>query len=69
MLFVHDPFREERFVAEGFGTNRRPVMHNDFVVIGPAKDPARIKTLKTATDVFDEIAKGSTLCIKGRRTR
>jgi tungstate transport system substrate-binding protein len=56
MLFVHDPFREEKFVAEGFGINRRTVMHNDFVVIGPAKDPARIKTLKTAPDVFEEIA-------------
>jgi tungstate transport system substrate-binding protein len=56
MLFVHDPFREEKFAAEGFGVNRRTVMHNDFVVIGPAKDPARIKALKTATDVFDEIA-------------
>jgi tungstate transport system substrate-binding protein len=60
MLFVHDPFREEKFAAEGFGVNRRTVMHNDFVVIGPAKDPARIKTLKTATDVFDEIAEKAT---------
>ena len=42
MLFVHDPFREEKFIAEGYGVNRRAVMHNDFVILGPAKDPARI---------------------------
>jgi tungstate transport system substrate-binding protein len=33
MLFVHDPFREQKFVAEGFGVNRRSVMHNDFVIV------------------------------------
>jgi tungstate transport system substrate-binding protein len=56
MLFVHDPFREEKFVAEGYGVNRRVVMHNDFVIVGPGKDPARIKGLKSAVEVFEEIA-------------
>ncbi len=42
VLFVHDPFREEKFVAEGYGVNRRLVMHNDFVILGPKKDPAHI---------------------------
>ncbi|HMK49719.1 MAG TPA: substrate-binding domain-containing protein, partial [Thermodesulfovibrionales bacterium] len=56
MLFVHDPFREAKFVAEGYGVNRRPVMHNDFVITGPSKDPARIKKLKTAVEAFEEIA-------------
>ncbi len=37
MLFVHDPFREEKFIAEGYGVNRRAVMHNAFVIVGPAK--------------------------------
>ena len=37
MLFVHDPFREEKFVAEGYGVNRRSVMHNDFVIAGPGQ--------------------------------
>ncbi len=46
LLFVHDPFREEKFVAEGFGVNRRAVMHNMFVIPGPAEDPARIKGSK-----------------------
>jgi len=66
MLFVHDPFREEKFVAEGFGVNRRAVMHNDFVIAGPAKDPARIKGLKTAIEAFEEIAeKGAPFVSRG----
>jgi tungstate transport system substrate-binding protein len=56
MLFVHDPFREEKFVAEGYGVNRRAVMHNDFVIVGPPKDPARISKLRTAIEAFEEIA-------------
>ena len=39
-MFVHDPAAEERFAAEGFGLQRRPVMYNDFVLVGPARDPA-----------------------------
>jgi tungstate transport system substrate-binding protein len=56
MLLVHDPFREEKFVAEGYGVNRRAVMHNDFVIAGPGNDPAKIKSAKTAIDAFEEIA-------------
>jgi tungstate transport system substrate-binding protein len=66
MLFVHDPFREEKFVAEGYGVNRRPVMHNDFVIVGPAKDPAHISKLKTAIEAFEEIAeKGVSFISRG----
>ena len=66
MLFVHDPFREEKFVAEGYGVNRRAVMHNDFVVVGPAKDPAGIRKSKTAIEVFEEIAeKGASFVSRG----
>ena len=43
VVFVHDPAAEEKFVAEGFGIGRRPVMYNDFVLVGPAADPARVK--------------------------
>jgi tungstate transport system substrate-binding protein len=43
VLFVHDTPAEEKFVAEGFATQRRNVMYNDFVLIGPAADPARLK--------------------------
>lgn len=40
VVFVHDPVAEERFVAEGFGLQRLPVMYNDFVLVGPRADPA-----------------------------
>ena len=43
VVFVHDPAAEERFVAEGFGVKRYPVMYNDFVIVGPRSDPARAK--------------------------
>jgi tungstate transport system substrate-binding protein len=43
VLFVHDQVAEEKVVAEGFGIKRYPVMYNDFVLIGPAADPAKVK--------------------------
>jgi tungstate transport system substrate-binding protein len=43
VLFVHDQAAEEKFVAEGFGLQRRPVMYNDFVLVGPKDDPAGVK--------------------------
>ncbi|MEO7241547.1 MAG: substrate-binding domain-containing protein [Variovorax sp.] len=42
ILFVHDQPAEEKFVGEGFGLPRRPVMYNDFVLVGPAGDPAGV---------------------------
>jgi tungstate transport system substrate-binding protein len=43
IVFVHDTAAEEKFVAEGFANKRMPVMYNDFVVVGPAADPAKAK--------------------------
>lgn len=43
VVFVHDQVAEEKFVAEGFGIKRFPVMYNDFVVVGPQADPANVK--------------------------
>ena len=43
VLFVHDQVAEEKFVAEGHGLKRQPVMYNDFVIVGPRSDPAGIK--------------------------
>jgi tungstate transport system substrate-binding protein len=43
VLFVHDQVAEEKFVADGFGLPRRPVMYNDFIVVGPKADPAGAK--------------------------
>jgi tungstate transport system substrate-binding protein len=43
VVFVHDTAAEERFVAEGFGLRRQPVMYNDFVLVGPRSDPAGVR--------------------------
>ena len=43
VVFVHDQVAEEKFVADGWGLKRQPVMYNDFVLIGPAADPAKAK--------------------------
>ena len=56
VIFVHARAREEQFVKEGYGTKRYAVMHNDFVILGPAMDPAGIKGSKSATGAFEKIA-------------
>jgi len=43
VVFVHAKSLEEKFVSDGFGVRRRPVMYNDFIIIGPASDPASIR--------------------------
>ena len=56
VIFVHAKAREEKFVAEGYGTKRYAVMHNDFVIIGPAKDPAGVKGMKGPAGPLRRIA-------------
>jgi tungstate transport system substrate-binding protein len=56
VLLVHSPDAEQAFMAAGNGVDRRLVMHNDFVIIGPAKDPAGIKGDQQAADAFQRIA-------------
>jgi tungstate transport system substrate-binding protein len=56
VLLVHSPEAEAKFVAGGYGINRRLVMHNDFIVVGPPADPAGIKSAKTSVDAFKKIA-------------
>ncbi len=56
VVFVHDRAAEDRFVAEGFGGPRRHVMFNDFVLIGPAADPAGIAGLRDTTVALRRIA-------------
>lgn len=58
IVLVHAPGLEKEFVKKGFGVNRTGVFYNDFVVVGPKEDPARVKNLKKATDVFKKIARG-----------
>lgn len=55
-LMVHDTAGEEKFVAEGYGTERRDVMYNDFVIIGPTSDPAGIADAESAADAMTRIA-------------
>ena len=61
VLLVHSPDAEKAFMADGPGRNRRLVMHNDFVVVGPPSDPAGIKGLKSAPEAFRKLAGASAL--------
>jgi tungstate transport system substrate-binding protein len=55
-LLVHDRPGEDKFVAEGYGIDRRDVMYNDFVIVGPNADPAHIRGLKDARKALMQIA-------------
>lgn len=56
VVFVHDRMAEDRFVAEGFGGPRRHVMFNDFIIVGPAADPARVAGLRDTNDALRRVA-------------
>ena len=56
VLFVHDRASEEAFVAEGFGVERYDVMHNDFVIVGPASDSARVRGFTDVAVALSAIA-------------
>lgn len=56
VLLVHSPAAEKKFMADGFGVERSIVMHNDFVVVGAAADPAAIKGAKSTPEAFKTIA-------------
>jgi tungstate transport system substrate-binding protein len=58
-LLVHDRPGEDKFVADGFGIDRRDVMYNDFVVVGPSSDPAHIRGLKNAREALKRIAQAA----------
>ena len=55
-LLVHDREGEDHLVADGYGVDRRDVMHNDFVIVGPGSDPAGIRGLRDALTAFALIA-------------
>lgn len=61
VLLVHSPEAEKKFVADGYGINRSLIMHNDFIVVGSSTDPAKIKGIKSTTEVFKKIAATQTL--------
>jgi tungstate transport system substrate-binding protein len=56
LVLVHARSLEEKFVADGFGTERIPLMYNDFVIVGPAADPVGVKAAKSATEALRMIA-------------
>lgn len=56
LVMVHAKSLEEKFIADGYGTERIPVMYNDFVIVGPVTDPAGIKGMTSATEAMKKIA-------------
>ncbi|MCC5858333.1 MAG: substrate-binding domain-containing protein [Ectothiorhodospiraceae bacterium] len=55
-LLVHDRRGEEAFLADGYGLERRDVMYNDFIIIGPGEDPAKVSDADTAAEAMRRIA-------------
>jgi tungstate transport system substrate-binding protein len=69
VVFVHAKSAEEKFLAEGQGVKRYPVMYNDFVLIGPKSDPAGIKGMKDVAKAFQTIkAKQASFISRGDRS-
>ncbi len=69
VLFVHAKAQEEKFVADGFGMKRFPVMYNDFVLIGPKSDPAGIKSTSDIVVALQAIkAKAAPFISRGDRS-
>ncbi|MFL6823590.1 MAG: substrate-binding domain-containing protein [Xanthobacteraceae bacterium] len=69
VLFVHAKAQEEKFVADGFGVKRYPVMYNDFVLIGPKSDPAGIKGISDVAKALQAIkAKEAPFISRGDRS-
>ncbi len=63
LVLVHAKSLEEKFVADGYGTGRIPLMYNDFVIMGPASDPAGIKGMAKASDALKTIAEKKALFV------
>jgi len=69
VLLVHSKDDEEKFMADGNGTSREAVMHNDFVIVGAKTDPAKIKGMKTGDEAFKAIANAkATLISRGDKS-
>jgi tungstate transport system substrate-binding protein len=56
VVFVHDKAAEEKFLSEGFATKRHDVMYNDFIIVGPKSDPAKVSGSKDLLDALRKIA-------------
>jgi tungstate transport system substrate-binding protein len=62
-LLVHDRTGEDKFVADGYGIDRRDVMYNDFVIVGPSSDPAGIRGFNDARKTLAQIAAKSAVFV------
>jgi tungstate transport system substrate-binding protein len=60
VLLTHSPEAEKKFMDEGWGDQRRAVMHNDFVIVGPADDKAAVKSATSATEALQKISQAQT---------
>ncbi|MCE9606871.1 MAG: substrate-binding domain-containing protein [Planctomycetia bacterium] len=56
VIISHSPEAEQKFMDDGFGVSRRPLMENDFIIVGPATDPAKVKGLKSAAEAVRTIS-------------
>ena len=66
ITLVHAPAKESKFVEDGYGVNRREVMANYFIIVGPENDPAKVKSAGSAEEAFKRIAKsGSAFASRG----
>ncbi len=63
VLLVHSPAAEKKFMDDGFGVQRRLVMHNDFVIVGPAEDPAKIAGTRSAAEALNKISAAQALFV------
>jgi tungstate transport system substrate-binding protein len=63
IILVHARNAEEQFIAAGYGVKRHEIMYNDFIIVGPGKDPAKIQGLHNAATAFSKIAKANALFI------
>jgi tungstate transport system substrate-binding protein len=63
VLFVHDQKSEEKFVADGYGVKRYPVMYNDFIIVGPKSDPAGIGGMHDAVAALRKIVDGKNIFV------
>lgn len=63
VILVHAREKEDEFVAQGFGTERRDVMYNDFVIVGPASDPAKTASTRDAAKAFEKIAEAKQIFV------
>ena len=69
LVMVHAKSLEEKFIKDGFGTERIPLMYNDFVIVGPANDPAGIKGLSVATEALRKISeRGAAFISRGDKS-